>query len=161
MATVSPKNTEQSADVAWQLVEKLDEQRRYPRINLDLPVGFRNGSGQHCAARLLNIAPDGIQIRCNVATAQILHPGGGKICSKNAPIVQTAIGIPLTSGTTTLSVCSRLTYLTTVAEEPRCVIGLQFLDPRPKAQRIIDQFFADKMHEFFVPDDPPTVLATA
>ena len=47
----------QEADVAWQLVEKLDEQRNYPRFKLDIRVAFRNSSGQHCAARLLNIAP--------------------------------------------------------------------------------------------------------
>jgi len=152
MSTVGANNTIKTAEFAWQIVEKLDEQRRYPRVNMDIPVAFRNSSGQHCAAKLLNIAPDGIQIRCNAATAQMLHPGGGKICPGNAPIVQTAIGIPLASGTATLSVCSRLTYLTMVPEEPRCVIGLQFLDPRPKAQRIIDQFFSDKLHEFYCTD---------
>ncbi len=63
--------------VAWKLVDKLDEQRRYPRLELGIPVAFRNASGQHCVAKLVNIAPDGIQIRCNTATAQILHPSGG------------------------------------------------------------------------------------
>jgi hypothetical protein len=161
MSTVGPNNTIESADFAWQLVEKLDEQRRYPRVDMDIPVSFRNSSGQHCAAKLLNIAPDGIQIRCNAATAQMLHPGGGKICPSNGPIVQTAIGIPLASGAATLSVCSRLTYLTTVPEEPRCVIGLQFLDLRPQAQRIIDQFFADKLSEFYSTDDYDPACNTA
>ena len=153
MATSSATTTVRNADVAWQLVEKLDEQRNYPRIALDAQVAFRNSSGQHCAARLLNIAPDGIQIRCNVVTAQILHPGGGKIGPSNAPMVQTAIPIPMEGRTETLSVCSRLAYLTTVPEEPRCVIGLQFLDPRPTAQRIIDQYFADRLREYYAVDD--------
>ncbi len=160
MAVVSPGKTEDGAHFAWQLVDKLDEQRRYPRVELDLLVAFRNASGQHCAARLLNIAPDGIQVRCNVATAQILHPGGGKICPRNAPIVESAIAIPLASGRATLSVCSRLTYLTTVPDEPRCVIGLQFLDPRPKAQRVIDQFFGEILHEYFAVDECSGVHAT-
>ncbi len=160
MAAATPKDPAEKADMSWQVVEKLEEQRRYPRIDLDLAVAFRNSSGQHCAARLLNIAPDGIQIRCNVATAQMLHPGGGKICSSNAPVVQTAIAIPLATGISTLSVCSRLTYAITLAEEPRCVIGLQFLDPRPKAQRIIDQFFADQLREYFDIDDSSSTCAT-
>ncbi len=160
MATPSPLTASEQADVAWQLVEKLDEQRKFPRIELDIPVAFRNGSGQHCAARLLNIAPDGIQVRCNVATAQILHPGGGKICPNNAPMVHTAIAIPLGERVETLSVCSRLTYLTTVQQEPRCVLGLQFLEPRPKAQRIIEQFFAIKLSEYYVADEAAVALAT-
>jgi PilZ domain len=161
MAVLSPEKITENEQIAWQLVEKLDEQRRYPRIRLDIAVAFRNGSGQHCAAKLLNIAPDGIQIRCNVATAQILHPGGGKICPNNAPLVQCAIAMPLANGPDTLSVCARLTYLTTVPDEPRCVIGLQFLDPRPKAQRIIDRFFADKLLEYFDVDNNSAVYATA
>jgi hypothetical protein len=159
MTTPSASDAAREADVAWQLVEKLDEQRDYPRIALDAQVAFRNNSGQHCAARLLNIAPDGIQVRCNVVTAQILHPGGGKICPSNAPMVQTAIPIPIEGRTETLSVCSRLAYLTTVPEEPRCVIGLQFLDPRPTAQRIIDQYFAHKLREFYSLDDYAVVPA--
>ena len=153
MATPIPLVAPEKVDVAWQLVEKLDEQRKFPRIDLDIPVAFRNSSGQHCAARLLNIAPDGIQVRCNVASAQILHPSGGKICPNNAPMVQTALAIPLGDRTETLSVCSRLTYLTTVQQEPRCVLGLQFLDPRPKAQRIIEQFFAFKLREYYAVED--------
>jgi hypothetical protein len=138
------------ADLTWQLVEKLDDQRHYPRIELDVSVGFRNGSGQHCVAKLVNISPDGVQVRCNVASAQMLHPNGGKICRSNAPIVQTAIGLPFDDGTETLSVCAQLLYLTTVSEEPRCVVGLRFLDPRPKAQRILERFFADHLREYYV-----------
>ena len=159
MATSSPTNTVQEADVAWQLVEKLDEQRNYPRFKLDIRVAFRNSSGQHCAARLLNIAPDGIQVRCNVAATQLLHPGGGKICPTNAPILQTAIAIPINERTETLSVCSRLTYLTTVPEEPCCIIGLQFLELRPTAQRIIDEYFAHRLLEYYAVDDNSAVSA--
>ena len=160
MVTPSLTETLEQADLTWQLVEKPDEQRKFPRIDLDIPVAFRNGGGQHCAARLLNIAPDGIQVRCNVATAQILHPGGGKICSNNAPMIQTAIPIPLGDRTETLSVCAKLAYMVTVQEEPRCVVGLQFLDPRPKAQRVIEQFFASKLSEYYAVDDYSPVPAT-
>lgn len=144
MAAVNVDTDKQDSEVAWRLMDKHEEQRRHPRLDLDHAVAFRSGSGQHCAARLLNVAPDGIQVRCNVATAQILHPTGGKICPRNAAIIQTAITIPLADGPATLSVCSRLTYLTTVPEEPRCVLGLEFLDPRPTALRIIDKFFAEQ-----------------
>ena len=139
--------------VAWKLIDKLDGQRRYPRLELDIPAAFRNASGQHCAAKLVNIAPDGIQIRCNTATAQILHPSGGKISPDNASIVQIAIAIPLSTGAVTLSTCGRLIYLTTVPDDPRCVIGVKFLDLRPKAQQLIDRFFDEKLYEVFAGDE--------
>jgi hypothetical protein len=145
-----PRSPEmEKAAVAWKLVEKLDEQRRYPRLALDIPVAFRNASGQHCAAKLVNVGPGGIQIRCNTATAQILHPNGGKISPDNSSIVQIAIAIPLSTGAVTLSAGGSLTYLTTVPDDPRCVMGINFLDLRPKAQHIVDQFFDEKLYEHF------------
>jgi len=140
-------------DIAWQLVEQLDEQRGHPRVPMHCSVEFRNASGQHCVAKLLNISPDGIQIRCNIATAQVLHPGGGRICPTNAPIVQTEIALSLPRGEAGLSICSRLTYLTTVSQEPKCVMGLRFLEPRPKAAGILAAFFAAEMHTCFGVND--------
>ena len=96
--------------MSWPAVEALDEQRRYPRLPLDIDVAFRNGAGQHCHAKLINISPDGLQVRGNIATAQMLHPAGGKVCASNAPIVQTSILLPFEDGEQALSVCTRLTY---------------------------------------------------
>jgi hypothetical protein len=161
MATINPAHSQRNGQISWQLIEKLDEQRRYPRVELKTEVGFRNASGQHCTARLLNIAPDGIQIRCNVAAAQMLHPCGGKICPDNSPILQTEIRVPIAGAEAMLSVCARLTYLATLPEEPRCVMGLRFLQPRPTAQRILNEFFAAQLREYFAADEVPQTRATA
>lgn len=148
-------------NVTWQVIEKLDEQRGYPRVDLDSEVLFRNASGQHCTARLLNIAPDGIQIRANVACAQILHPSGGRICPSNSPIVQAEITVPIDDDESILSVCSQLTYITTITEEPRCVIGLHFLEPRPTAQRLLDKFFGMTLEAFYSFEDEAPSRAQA
>lgn len=74
--------------------------------------------------------------------------------------MQTAITIPLREGPEKLSVCSKLTYLTTVRQEPRCILGLQFLEPRPKAQRIIEEFFVLKLREYYVAEEPDILPAT-
>ncbi len=161
MSTNPSHQAEAGSNIAWQLVERLDEHRGHPRLDMGCDVGFRNAAGQHCVARLLNISPDGMQIRCNVATAQVLHPAGGKICPTHAPIVQTEVALALPRGEITLSVCARLTYLTTVPEEPRCVMGLQFLEPRPTAQRILDEFFANHLQAFYDAGDEMPLSATA
>ena len=148
MENVSSQSVD-DAPLAWKLVEKLDDHRCHPRIELGIPVAFRNANGQHCSAELVNMSFKGVQIRCNVATAQILHPRGGKIGDGNAPIVQIAIALPLANGSTTLSASARLSYLTTLADEPRCVMGLEFLDLRPTARKTIAQFFSEKSGNYF------------
>lgn len=45
MATPIPLIASEQSDLAWHLVEKLDEQRKFPRIELDILVTFRNSSG--------------------------------------------------------------------------------------------------------------------
>jgi hypothetical protein len=119
--------------------------RAYPRVPLEVPVAFRNGSGQHCAARLHNLSPGGLQVRCNIATARIIHPAGGYMLESNRPLLQATAVLPLASGPASLSLAVRLLYALVAGEHAYCVLGFQFLDPRPKAQRIIDTFFAEQL----------------
>ncbi len=131
--------------VLWKVIDRLDEQRLHPRLPLRTTVSFRNCHGQHCAGDLQNISPDGLQVRCNVASAQIVHPAGGRLLPDNLPILQASLSLPLASGEETLALGVRLLYLAAVAEEPRCVLGFQFLDLRPKAQRVIGTFFTEQL----------------
>lgn len=133
--------------VSWQLVDQFGEQRQHPRLALEIPVAFRNAQGQHCAAKLCNISPDGLQVRCNVVTAQIVHPVGGRIGEANKPILQATLAVPVGSGFETLSLGVRLQYLTILADEPRCVLGFSFLNLRPKARRIVEGFFGEQLRQ--------------
>ena len=135
-------------NVAWQLVNRSNEQRHNPRVDLEIPVAFRNGQGQHCAARLCNISVDGLQVRCNVVTAQMIHSGGGRIGAANQPILQATLAVPMGVGNETLSLGVRLQYLQVVDDDPRCVLGFSFLNLRPKARRIVENFFSDRLGAF-------------
>jgi hypothetical protein len=134
-------------NVAW-LSNRFDEQRQHARIDLEIPVAFRNAQGQHCAARLCNVSAEGLQVRCNVSTAQIIHPTGGRIGGANQPILQATLALPLGAGHETLSLGVRLQYLTVVDDDPRCVLGFSFLNLRPKARRIVEHFFQDRRGAF-------------
>jgi hypothetical protein len=149
-------STGQAAPVAplpWQPGSALEEQRGYPRITLEIPVAFRNSSGQHCAASLRNLSPDGLQVRCNIVTAQMIYPGG-KLQADNAPILQATAVLPLAGGPETLSVGVRLLYFTTADENPNCILGFQFLNLRPKARRIIETFFVEQLRDFYHDEGP-------
>ena len=124
------------------LAHEATDNRDDARHELDGCVAFRNASGQRCNARLVNLSPTGAQIRCNAANAQILHPRGGRICPTNAPIVQTEIRLPFGDRASTVTICAQLVYLKTLNEAPPCLIGLKFMDLRPTAARLLEQFFA-------------------
>ncbi len=139
-------------NVSWHLVNQLEEQRLHPRVVLDIPVAFRNAQGQHCAAKLCNISSDGLQVHCNVVTAQIIHPAGGRLADCNQPILQATLAVPVGTGFEPLSLGVRLQYLTVGAGEARCVLGFSFLNLRPKARRIVAGFLAGRLSEFYSHD---------
>ena len=120
------------------------EQRAWPRVHGEFPVALRNGLGQHCAATLRNLSPDGLQVRCNVQTARIVHPLGGPLVAGEQPLLHATVVLPLSDGPQTLSAGVRLLHLA-AAEAPFCILGFRFLDLRPRARRIIDAFYAEQL----------------
>ncbi len=150
-AHVNSPATELQSALHWQRSPALDELRHYPRVAIEIPVAFRNSSGQHCAARLCNLSPEGLQVRCNLVTAQMIYPRGGKLPREKQPILQATAVLPLAGGgQETLSAGVRLLYFTVDEVHPTCILGLQFLSLRPKARRIIDTFFAEQLRNFYV-----------
>ena len=132
-------------DLVWQLVEKLDESRRYPRIPLDIKVALRTDGGAKFSANVINISPDGLQILCTVETARLLHPNGGKIEPKNSPFANVALALPVEDGIRTLAARCQMLYLTTVNAEPRCVVGLRFVKMDLQTERIVNEFFSHQL----------------
>lgn len=132
------------ASLVWQLVDRLDEQRRYPRIPLDTKIALVAASGAKVRVEALNISPDGLQVRCGVAQARELHPGGGRVQPDQAPSLRAVLKLDVAGGGRTLVAPCRLLYLTMVDSEPRCVLGLGFAGLDGEAQRIVSEFFTDQ-----------------
>lgn len=120
------------------------EQRAAPRVEMLVPVAFRNGVGQHCAARLSNLSVDGLQVRCNIATAQTIHPRGGRLGPDNQPLLHATAVLPLADGPQTLSIGVRLIYCRHDDHARDCVLGFRFLELRPKARRLVETFFTEQ-----------------
>lgn len=159
MATVNRQSASApAAEMPWSILEQIEEQRAYPRLALNTSISFRNADGQHCKGEVADISPDGVQVRCNLSAAQMLHPAGGRICSSNAPIVQLSMDLPLQGVEKRLVLGGQLVYASTRDIEPRCIIGLVFLEQRPLAQKLLDQFFAEQMHPYFEEDIKSAVL---
>ena len=139
------------------LVKKAEEQRAHPRLDLNISATFRNAAGNRCKGQVANISPDGLQVRCNSAAGQLLHPKGGRICPNNAPIVQVEMQLPVAGASKRLVVGAQLIYVTTRDIEPNCVLGFKFLELRPTARKIVDSYFQDCLTSYF--DEHPQVSA--
>ena len=126
-----------------------DGRRNMPRAALSGTVVFRNGSGQVCRGRLVNLSAQGMQVRCHVAAAQTLHPVGGRIQPGTGPLAQAKLDVPsLVDGaastqTNTLNLGVRLLYLASTDIEPRCILGFEILNPRPRARRQLEALMAE------------------
>ena len=59
--------------------EHYEEKRAYPRLKVDCPVRLTTSDGQEISARIYDMSPDGLQIRCDRQSAAILNPGGRMI----------------------------------------------------------------------------------
>ena len=134
-------------------VAQTEEQRAYPRFQLDVSVSFRNAAGNRCRGQVINISPDGLQVRCNFSAGQSLHPKGGKLCADTAPIVQVALHLPVAGESKKVVAGAKLVYATTLDNDPNCVLGFKFLELRPMAQRVLDGYFSERMAAFYE-DDP-------
>ena len=139
------------------LVKEAEEQRAHPRLELNSSATFRNAAGHRCKGQVVNISPDGLQVRCNSAAGQLLHPKGGRICPNNAPIVQIEMHLQIAATSKRLVVGAQLIYVATCESEPNCILGFQFLELRPTARKLVDSYFQDCLSEYF--DDQAQVSA--
>lgn len=135
-----------NSNLVWQLVDKLDEQRRCPRIPLAAQADLRTAAGASIAAEVLNISPDGLQLRCTVEAARLLRPGSGRgeTAPPAAPLMLT-LALPIGADECTFAARCELLYLTTVDSEPRCVFGLRFSTVEAADERRLHAFFADQL----------------
>lgn len=144
LETVTP---ESRPSLVWQLVEKLDEQREYPRVPVCIPVQVTNFRGDQVGLDAINLSPDGLQLRCDVNAARIIHANGGLVQPGRDPLLETRLHLPFVGGEQVLSLAAELLYLTTVDAEPRVVLGLRFVNPDSGAERAISAFLGEQMSD--------------
>lgn len=134
-----------TGSVSWQFAGRLDEHRQHPRLALEIPVTFRNALGEHCGAMLSNFSPEGLQVRCDLATARMIHPPGERLEPGRQPILQASLTVPVAGVDEHLSLGVRLVHVGTLASAPRCTLGFSFLALRPRARRIVIGFFGERL----------------
>jgi hypothetical protein len=134
-----------TSNLVWQLVEKLDEQRRHPRVPLAAHASLSTAAGGSVDATVINVSPDGMQLRCDVAAARVLRPGSGRGEDAAAEPLHLCLELPVDGASLRFDARAELLYLTTVDSEPRCVFGLRFAPLDARAERHLLAFFTDQL----------------
>ena len=129
----------------WRLVEQLDEQREQPRIDISAKARIQRSDDAPVSVAVVNISPDGLQLRCDSEAAQKIHPEARQIAPGEAHTVRIAVGLPVADGTRIVTGTAQLLYFSTVDTDPRCVIGVKFAQLDENSEQGLAAFFADQL----------------
>lgn len=143
-ATVAKPRAPRPRALVWELVERLDEQRRLPRIPVSAPAGVARAGHAAVPMVLVNVSPDGLQLRSDANAAQAVHTGG-RIVAGQGPVVRVQTSLVVGGTRRAFDASCRLLYLTLVDRAPRCVLGLRFTALDSGARVTLDAFLADQL----------------
>jgi len=94
-----------------------EDNRKYPRLKIDLPVKVRYGKGKYIRARIHDISPDGLQIRCDQKSAQLLHSSGKLIEEDKRPSVVVVFKVPYKKAYNKIIVRCQICYFALLGDE--------------------------------------------
>jgi len=140
---MSDAQREQTLDETGQhpLYGGLEQRRAFPRIKLRIPVQIGLPGGQVACARIYNLSPDGIQIRCDPNTAQRIHPSGRIISDGSGPKILIALRLNQGADMRTHVLKCRVFYLLPEASQ-EVIIGLEFEELNAAQRDLIDSLMS-------------------
>ena len=121
-----------------------EEQRRYPRIDLRLPVNVTTEDHHVVNARLRNVSAEGVQIRCTARAAARLHPRGNHIAPGPGPEVMLRFDLPVAGEQRPFAASARLHYIA-VKSSDEIAFGLKFTRIRLEGKRLLAEWIMDCM----------------
>ena len=93
------------------LLRQYEERRKYPRVDLQVPVTVTTREGTVVDARLRNVCAQGVQLRCEPNSAQTLHPRGTRIPSAGGAFIAFRFDLPIGGETRSFTASGRLCYI--------------------------------------------------
>ena len=126
--------------------EIYEDRRKYPRIITNSPVEVRF-QGKTLNARVHDLSPDGLQIRCSRAMFREIRPSGRAIKKENAPVVDVSFPLAVGRKDRTIEGSATLYYFVLLPGEKDgdVACGLEFKELRGKSRGSIDAFIEDAM----------------
>ena len=125
-----------------QITEQYEEQRKYPRLRLDVPVIILCVGQQLIEGHVYDISPDGIQIRCSREAALAINPGAKQITVQDKIMVNVIFSLPSNTGNDQIKVISTVYYFTLTQDGSNedVAFGLKFKKFDGTSGRYVEQF---------------------
>lgn len=124
--------------------DRYEDGRRFPRIPVSIPVTVKYGKSQTTEAVTYDISPDGIQIRCNQAIAQSLHPKSERIEENARPSVEVTLSLPVKNGEKKFSAICHIIYMIFLkeaeSEAENAALGLRYAALKGRSEKYLQQF---------------------
>ena len=118
--------------------------RKYPRIRMRIPVKVSLPDGNVIIAHTQNMTPDGIQIRCDKATAGVINPTGRSVPPPEHQKVMVMMRMESPAEIHSCVLRCRLSYMAETKGE-EIAFGLEFDDTSAEQQRALDTVFAHSL----------------
>jgi len=92
-----------------------------------------------------DISPDGLQVRCDRKTMQVIHPGGEFITKDNAPDLEVVFSLVTGGKAHEIRTACRMFYFILLPEEDEhdVAFGAQFLAFQGTSKKYIEKYISD------------------
>jgi PilZ domain len=123
-----------------------EERRKYPRVMINSPIViYHNDSVLN--GKIHDISEDGLQVRCDRKTLQLIHPDGKFIRKHNAPIVNVLFHLAIKGQQFDISVKCLMYYFVVLPDSGAMDIacGLRFISLDDRTSIDINAFIENAM----------------
>lgn len=115
----------------------VEQRRAFPRVRLSIPVRVGLRGGEVACARIYNLSPDGIQLRCDADAARRIHPSGKSITDGSGPRVLVVLRLKHGSDVRTHVLPCKVFYVLPETSQ-EIIIGLEFDSLKSAQRELID-----------------------
>ena len=136
------------------LVQRIEKRsREHPRIRVVRPVAMVKGDGGIVVAETHNVAPGGMQVHCDWASAYDLLPERGRLPAARAPRVDAHFTLPISSGLAKIDVECQLVYFCEILRKG-FALGLAFTHFKDYSFLKLDRFIEEASARSEAPPAP-------
>lgn len=128
-----------------ELLKLYEDQRRYPRIPISIPVRITYKRGQVIEARVHDISPDGIQFRVDEITAVKLIPESGYIEPASRPKISLSFSLCAIEKETQIQANAEICYALFLGDDTEdgnqdVAFGVEFKKLKGKSKKALLDF---------------------
>lgn len=144
MSDDKPRPGEETNLAELPVLRHHEERRRYPRVDLRVPVILTSRGRQVLRGWTRNISTDGLQVRLDRQAAKTLHPAGTHIPPGAGPSVMLRCELPLRGKARPFVALGRLTYIA-VCRQDEIAFGIQFTRIELRDKAVLASFITEAL----------------